>query len=137
MAGLRAAQAGEILDVLDIAILRAHRQDAGEGAKRHDEIDRHVDGDALDARDRARGEPDERKTHMADGRIGHQPLDVALADGRKGAERHRGDRDEDHDLLPLGQDRRESRDHDTDRHAMAAILGAEAKNAVTGVGAPS
>ena len=49
----------------------------------------------------AGGKPDQREAHVADRRIGHQPLDVALADGGEGAEHHRGDRDEHDDLLPL------------------------------------
>ena len=64
-------------------------------------IDRHVDQHALHAFRGAGGKPDQREAHMADRRIGHQPLDVALADGGEGAERHRGDGDEHHDLLPL------------------------------------
>ena len=73
----------------------------GEGAERHRDIDRHVDQHALHAFRRAGGKPDQREAHVADRGIGHQPLDVALADGGEGAERHRGDRDEHHDLLPF------------------------------------
>jgi hypothetical protein len=69
--------------------------------------------------------------------IGHQPLDVLLADCREGAQHHRGDRDEHHDLLPVERHRLEGLDHDAHEHAIAAIFGAAAKNAVTGVGAPS
>jgi hypothetical protein len=38
---------------------------------------------------------------MADGGIGHQPLDVPLPDGREGAENHGEDRRHHDDLLPL------------------------------------
>ena len=48
---------------------------------------------------------------MADGGIGHQPLEVALADRREGTQRHRGDGDEDDDLLPVGRRRLEGFQH--------------------------
>ncbi len=78
-----------------------HRQNAGEGAERHGDIDRHIDQHTLHAFLRTGGKADQREAHVANGRIGHQALDVLLADGGEGAERHRGDRDEHHDLLPL------------------------------------
>ena len=40
---------------------------------------------------RAGGKADQRVADVADGRVGHQPLDVGLADGGEGAEAHRGD----------------------------------------------
>ncbi len=91
--------------VFDLAILAAHGEDAGEGAKRHDQVDHHVDDDALHPFRAAGGEADQRIAHMADRGIGEQPLDIGLADGGKGAEHHGGDRDEDQDLLPVGYDR--------------------------------
>ncbi len=83
--------------------LRRIGEDAGEGAERHDHVDEHVEQHAAHARHRAGGETDERVAHVTDRGIGHQALDVLLADRRKGSEQHRSDRDEDDDLLPLGQ----------------------------------
>ena len=94
----------QIGDGLDIFAVAAHRQDAGECSQRHHQIDRHIERDALRALDRAGREADQREAHMADRGIGHQPLDVGLPDRREGAERHRGDRDEDDDLPPLRRD---------------------------------
>ena len=63
---------------------------------------------------------------------------LRLSDRGEGAERHRRDRDEDDDLLPLHDDGRERRRCAARTNiAMAATFGAAAKNAVTGVGAPS
>ena len=105
----------------------AHGEDAGEGAERHGHVDRHVDDHALDAGLGAGGEADQREADMADRGIGHQPLDVALADRGEGAEHHRGDRDEDDDLLPVGRDRRERLDDDADeqRHRRDLRRGGE------------
>ena len=99
--------AGDVVDVLDIALLAAHGQDEGEGAERHRQVDKHVDDDAAHAGFRVGGKADQREAHVADRRIGHQPLEVALADRGEGAQHHRGDRDEDDDLLPVGGDRLE------------------------------
>ncbi len=75
---------------------------------------------------------------MADAGIGHQALDVGLADGGEGAEQHRGDGDEDDDLLPLAGDQTPNGCISTRSvRPTAATLGAAAKKAVTGVGAPS
>ena len=96
----------------------AHRQDGGEGSKRHHHVDRHIDDDALRALDRAGRETDQRVSHMADRGIGHQPFEVALADGGEGAKHHRGDRDEGEDLAPVVGDAGKGGDHDPnqDRH---------------------
>ena len=110
-----------IVSMIEAAAL--HRQDAGEGAERHGEIERQVDQHALDAVHRAGGEADQRIAHMADRGIGHQPLDVGLADGGEGAERHRGDGDEDDDLLPLRQDGGEGDDDGPHQHAHRRHLG--------------
>ena len=115
----------------------AHRQDAGEGAEGHEQIDRQIDEHGLRARLGVGGDADQRIADVADGGVGHQPLDVGLPDGREGAEQHRGDGEEDDDLLPLRPDAGKGREHHADSSAMAAILGAAAKKAVTGVGAPS
>ena len=95
-----------------------HGQNGGEGSKRHHDVDRHIDDDALRALDRARGETDQRVSHVADRRIGHQPLEVALADGGEGAKHHRGDRDEGEDLAPVVGNAGKGGDHDPneDRH---------------------
>ena len=100
-------EAGEIADLLDIALLAPHGEDEGERAQRHHQVDQHVDGDAAHTGLAVGGEADQRIAHVADRRIGHQALDVGLADGSEGAERHRGDRDEHDDLLPVGGDRLE------------------------------
>ena len=105
-------QAGEVADLLDIGVVAPHRQDEGEGAERHHHVDQHVDGDAAHAGLAVGGEADQREAHMADRGIGHQPLDVRLADRGEGAEHHRGDRDEDDDLLPVERDRLEGADGD-------------------------
>src|SRR3546814_7530167 len=65
------------------AFLAAHRHDDGEGAERHDHVDRHVEDDAGNAGLGAGRQADQGKAHMTDGGIGHQPLDVAL-----GSEEH-------------------------------------------------
>ena len=54
-----AREAGEIGDLLDLAVLAAHGEDAGEGAERHDQVDHHVDDDAAHAllASRRRGRP--------------------------------------------------------------------------------
>ena len=85
--------------------LLAHQQDAGEGADIHDQVDRHVDDHAAHALRGAGGETDQRVADMADRAVGHQALDVLLIDRGEGAQHHRGDRDEDDDLLPLGDQR--------------------------------
>ena len=100
----RARKAGEIADVFHEHAIASHAQNTSECAERHRYIDRHVDEHALHALGGAGGQADQREAHVADRGIGHQPLDVALADGSEGAERHRGDRDEHHDLLPLVRD---------------------------------
>ncbi|GCC45278.1 hypothetical protein chiPu_0029552, partial [Chiloscyllium punctatum] len=66
--------------------------------------------------DGAGGKPDQRKAHMADRRIGHQALDVGLADRGERAQRHRGDRHEHQDLLPLADDARECGQRRTGEH---------------------
>ena len=91
----------EILDLLDHAPVAPHAQDDGEGADIHEEIDRHVDEDAAHARWAAGGEADQGIADMADGAVGHQPLDVVLIDGGEGAQHHRGDGDEPDDLAPF------------------------------------
>ena len=48
---------------------------------------------ALHAVRRGGGEADQREADVADGGVGHQALDVGLADGGEGAQRHRRDRD--------------------------------------------
>ena len=63
---------------------------------------------------------------------------LRLADRGEGAEPHRGDREEDDDLLPVGGDAGERPSiMARTNSAMAATLGAAAKKVVTGVGAPS
>jgi hypothetical protein len=74
---------------------------------------------------------------MADGGIGDQALEVVLADGGKGGEHHRGNREEDDDLLPVAVTGSKLTVTTRMKSAIAATLGAEAKKAVTGVGAPS
>ena len=66
-----------------VTFVTAHRQDHGERSQRHRHIDRHVNEDALHALRRAGGETDQRKAHVADRRVGNQPLQVLLADGCK------------------------------------------------------
>ena len=83
-----------------------HGQDESERAKRHRHIDRDVDQHALRALRRACSQANQGETHVADRRIGHQSLDVPLSDGGERSQRHRGDRDEHHDLLPLQEDAR-------------------------------
>ena len=96
-------QAGEIVDVLDHLVAAPHGEDAGEGAERHRHVDQQVDDHALHAGLAAGGKADQRVAHVADRGIGHQPLDVALADRGEGAEHHRGDGDEGEDLLPVAR----------------------------------
>src|SRR3546814_1412572 len=55
---------------------------------------RSVDQDAVHARDRAGGEPDQRIADVADRAVGHQALDVGLADRGERAQGHGGDGDE-------------------------------------------
>ena len=63
---------------------------------------------------------------------------LRLADGRDGAEEHRQHRQERQDLLPVADDAAEGVMHARRANsAIAATLGAVAKNAVTGVGEPS
>src|SRR3546814_15632876 len=85
-------------------VFLAHAQDAGEGADIHGEIDRQIDQDAAHALFGAGGKADQRIADMADRGIGHQPLDVALGDGRKGTENHAEGTDHDDDLLPFTGD---------------------------------
>src|SRR5882672_8546204 len=59
-------QAREITDLLYQRAVATHRQDAGEGAERHGDIDRHVDEHALHAFGRAGRQADEREAHMTD-----------------------------------------------------------------------
>ncbi len=135
---VRAGEAREIIDRLGMAVLGPERHHAGEDAERHGEVGRHEDRDALHARLVAGRERHQHVADVGDRGIGHQPLERALADGREGAEQHRGDRQEGDDLLPLVCDRRGKASIMTRvKSATAAIFGAPAKNAVTGVGAPS
>src|SRR6516164_1040750 len=80
---LAARTACEIADLLHHMSVPAHGENAGEGSKRHGEIDRNVHEHALHAFGRSRGEPDQRKSHMTDRGVRHQPLDIALANGRE------------------------------------------------------
>jgi hypothetical protein len=107
MTGFCARKPGKIADLLDIAILAAHGEDEGECSERHHQIDEHVNRDAAHAGFRVCREANQREAHMTDGRIGHQSFDVLLANGRERAKRHRGDSDEDDDLLPVGRNRLE------------------------------
>ena len=116
----------------------AHPQNAEEGAERHHDIDRHVEQHRRGALRAARGEPDQREADIVDRGIGEQPLDVGLAVGGDRAEEDRGERGEDHDLPPgvgRGAEGVEARRASTS--STPATFGAEAKKAVTGVGAPS
>ena len=56
---------------------------------------------------------------MADRRIGHQPLDVALTDCGERAEQHRGEGDERDDLLPLRSDAGKGGDGSAHEHGDA------------------
>ena len=76
-------QAREVRYVLNHLSAAAHRQDAGERSKGHGDVNRHIDEDALHALLGAGGKPHQRVAHVADRGIGHQALDVALADGRE------------------------------------------------------
>ena len=49
----------------------------------HHRIDGHVHQHRLHAQRGAGGKADQREAHVADRRIGHQSLDIALADGGK------------------------------------------------------
>ena len=62
---------------------------------------------------------------------------LRLADRGEGAEHHRGDREEDDDLLPFAVDGGEGGDSDAHDQRHRGDFGAAAKKAVTGVGAPS
>ena len=95
-----ARQARQIADLLHHVALAAHGEDAGEGAERHDHVDDHVEDDALNALLRARRKAHQRIAHVGDRGIGQKALDVGLADGREGAKRHGGNRQEDDDLAP-------------------------------------
>ena len=55
----------------------------------------------MHARLGAGGQPDQHVADMADGAIGHQPLDVGLVDRGEGGQQHGRDGNEDNDLLPL------------------------------------
>ncbi len=110
-------------DLLDRLAVAAHGQDAGEGAERHGDVDEQVDDHALHAGLRAGGKPDQREAHVADGGIGHQPLDVGLADGGEGAEHHRGNGDEGDDLLPVVDDAREGTGEHPDEQRHRGDLG--------------
>ena len=68
--------------------LAPHRLDAGEHAEIGEDIDGQIDQHAARAQRRARRQAQQRIAHMADGAIGHQALDVLLADRRDRAQRH-------------------------------------------------
>ena len=122
--GFRRRQAGEVLDQLDIAFLLApHGEDAGERAEGHDHVDQHVERYAADAGLGAGRQADERVAHVRDRGIGHQALDVRLADRREGAEHHGRDGDENDDLLPVDRDRLERLGHDANEHRHGRHLG--------------
>ena len=117
-----AGEARELVDGFHHAARAPHREDHREGAERHGDVDRHVDEHTLHAFRCAGGKPDQRETHMADGGIGHQPLDVALADGRERAEQHRGDGDEGDDFLPLRGNAGKGHDGNAHEHGDAGDL---------------
>ena len=85
--------------------------------------DGEIDDHAFDALRGAGGEPDKREAHMADRAIGHQPLDIGLPDRGEGAEPHRGDGEEGHDLLPFDGDGREGRDQGANGQRKRGELG--------------
>ena len=99
---LPAREAGEIGDRLDVLAVAPHLQDAGEGAQRHDQVDRHVDQGSVDAARRVpAATTDQREADIGDAAVGHQALDVGLADRRERAQRHRRQGEGDDHLLPL------------------------------------
>ena len=116
-------KAGQVADLLDHLAAPAHGEDAGEAAERHYHVDRHVDDHAPDPLRRAGREPDERIADMADGAVGHQPLDVLLADGGEGAEPHGSHRDEDYDLVPLAASSWEGAEEDPEQQRHGGDLG--------------
>ena len=92
-------------DVGHRAAILFHRQDKGKGADVHGDIDHHIDQHRLDPFGSARSQPDQRKAHMGDRGIGHQPLDIALTDGGHGTQKHRGHRQQRQHLPPLRRGR--------------------------------
>ncbi len=70
-------QTREIADGLDRLTIPLHGDDHGECAKRHRDIDRDVNQNALRALFGARSEANQCESHVADRRVSHQALDIA------------------------------------------------------------
>ncbi len=111
-----ARQAREISDRFDRLAVATHRLDADEDPDIGDGIEGQIEQHALHAHHGAGGETEQRVAHMADGAVGHQALDVGLADGGEGAQPHRQHRDELDDLAPLLQRVGERDDDGADEH---------------------
>ena len=95
----------------------------GKRAERHGHVDDEIDDHAARALRRPGGEPDQHVADVADGRVGHQPLDVGLADGREGPEAHGGDGERAHHLLPLRADAAEGTERDAHQQRDRGGLG--------------
>jgi hypothetical protein len=132
-----AAQPGEVVHALDRLALPAHRDQHGEGADGHGDVDGDVDQHAAQPVLAADGQAHQREADMTDRGVGHQPLDVALPDGGQRAQRHRAERDQHDDPAATARQLAEGPASTRVSSATAATLGAAEKKAVTGVGAPS
>src|SRR4029078_1519532 len=95
--------------------LAPHSQNASEHTKRGDEINHHINDQALGPFLASGSEPYEGKAHVADGGVSQQALDIILANGGKGAEYHGGDRNKDKNLLPVLKHGGKGGYHDTDK----------------------
>ncbi len=131
------ARPGEIADLLDALAAGLHREDHREDANGHGEVDRHEDHDAFDARDRAGREAHQRVAHIADGGIGHQALDVPLADAAKAPSAIEAIATKTMIGCQSFSTGRKPSIRMRTVIATAAIFGAVATKAATGVGAPS
>ena len=102
--GLQRLGPGELVQAADIGdrtAITLHRQDEGKGAKVHGDIDRHIDQRGLHPLRGGRSQTDQRIAHMGDGRIGHQALDVFLANRGHSAKEHRDHRQRSQNLAPI------------------------------------
>ena len=109
---VRLAQARQIIDPLHHASAAPHAEDAGERANIHEQIDGQVDQYRADTGLRTDRQAEQRIADVTDRAVSHKALDVALVYGGEGTQDHRGDGNENNDLLPLRQKIAKRPNHD-------------------------
>jgi hypothetical protein len=122
--------------IVTIAAFQLHQAD--EAAERHQHIDGKIDQHRQRRPVRFRRQTNQHEADIVDRAIGQQPLQVLLADCADRTDDNRHQRATTITICCHACDLvAECLDGNTDQQRAAATLGALAKKAVTGVGAPS